>query len=50
MLKAIGVDYAQGYGMGKPEPLENLADTPSLSNCAQPDDWQELARNREMTD
>ncbi|MCI0654646.1 MAG: EAL domain-containing protein [Methylococcaceae bacterium] len=24
MLKAIGVDYAQGYGIGKPEPLEEL--------------------------
>jgi diguanylate cyclase (GGDEF)-like protein/PAS domain S-box-containing protein len=34
MLKAIGVDYAQGFGLGKPEPLENLADTPSLPNCA----------------
>lgn len=24
MLKEIGVDYAQGYGIGKPEPLDNL--------------------------
>ncbi len=26
MLKAIGVNYAQGYGIGKPEPLEALLD------------------------
>jgi len=24
MLKAIGVDYVQGYGIGKPQPLEDL--------------------------
>ena len=23
-LKKIGVDYAQGYGIGKPEPLDEL--------------------------
>ncbi len=26
MLKAIGVNYVQGYGVGKPEPLQNLVD------------------------
>ena len=24
-LREIGVDYAQGYGIGRPEPLEKLA-------------------------
>ena len=24
MLKSIGVNYGQGYGLGKPEPLEDL--------------------------
>jgi EAL domain-containing protein (putative c-di-GMP-specific phosphodiesterase class I) len=23
-LKAVGVDYAQGYGVGRPQPLEEL--------------------------
>ena len=26
MLKEIGVDYAQGYGIGKPQPLDELVD------------------------
>ncbi|MEW6638999.1 MAG: EAL domain-containing protein [Pseudomonadota bacterium] len=26
-LRAIGVDYAQGYGIGRPEPFERLAET-----------------------
>jgi diguanylate cyclase (GGDEF)-like protein/PAS domain S-box-containing protein len=26
MLKAIGVNFGQGYGLGKPRPLENLLD------------------------
>jgi hypothetical protein len=24
MLRAIGVNFAQGYGIGKPQPFENL--------------------------
>ncbi len=28
MLKTIGVNYAQGYGLGKPEPLEDLITQP----------------------
>jgi EAL domain-containing protein (putative c-di-GMP-specific phosphodiesterase class I) len=26
MLKEIGVDYAQGYGIARPVPLDDLAD------------------------
>ena len=26
MLKEIGVDYGQGYGIGKPQPLDELID------------------------
>ena len=26
MLKEIGVDYAQGYGIGKPQPFDELLD------------------------
>jgi EAL domain-containing protein (putative c-di-GMP-specific phosphodiesterase class I) len=28
-LREIGVDYAQGYFIGKPQPLEQLADQPA---------------------
>ena len=28
MLKEIGVDYAQGYGIGKPQPLDELFKKP----------------------
>ena len=31
MLKAIGVDYAQGYGLGKPQPIGEILETPSRS-------------------
>ncbi|MGH8548299.1 MAG: EAL domain-containing protein [Methylococcales bacterium] len=32
MLKAIGVDYAQGYGIGKPQPLEELLGQPEFQS------------------
>jgi EAL domain-containing protein (putative c-di-GMP-specific phosphodiesterase class I) len=31
MLKTIGVDYAQGYGLGKPQPLEELLELVNLA-------------------
>lgn len=31
-LVAIGVDYAQGYGVGRPHPIENIARPPARAN------------------
>ena len=39
MLKEIGVDYAQGYGIGKPQPFDDLLGRPSnVTNIKNPKD------------
>jgi Amt family ammonium transporter len=33
VLAAIGIDYAQGYGIAKPKPLEMLRSTTAVPVC-----------------